>query len=46
MKWVLALLLAFIEPEMSSKKASFDGKVVILEESVELDHPFGKLKTE
>jgi len=46
MKLMLMMLLAFVEPEMSSKKASFDGKVVILEEKVELDHPFGKLKTE
>lgn len=46
MKWILALIIAFIDPEMSSKKASFDGKVVVLEEEVVLDHPFGKLKTE
>jgi len=46
MKWLFALILAFADPEMSSKKASFDGKMVVLEEDVVLDHPFGKLKTE
>lgn len=46
MRWILLFILGFIDPEMSSKKASFDGKVVLLEEEVVLDHPFGKLKTE
>lgn len=46
MKWLLLSILAFIEPQMSSKKASFDGKCCILEDDVVLDHPFGRLKTD
>lgn len=46
MKWILFYILAFIDPQMSSKKASFDGKCCILEEDVVLDHPFGRLKTD
>lgn len=45
MIYLLMIMLAFIDPEMSSKKASFDGKNCILEEDVVLDHPFGRLKT-
>lgn len=45
MKIFLLLILAFIDPEMSSKKASFDGKHCILEEDVILEHPFGRLCT-
>ncbi len=46
MNLFLISLLLFIEPQMSSKKASFDGKLCILEEDVVIDHPFGKLKTD
>lgn len=46
MKWLLMTLCAFIDPEMSSKKASFDGKSCILEQDVVLEHPFGRLKTD
>lgn len=46
MKWLLLTIFAFIEPQMSSKKASFDGKSCVLEEDVVLDHPFGRLKTD
>lgn len=46
MKWILLYILAFTDPQMSSKKASFDGKCCILEEDVILDHPFGRLKTD
>lgn len=46
MKWLLCSLLAFIDPQMSSKKASFDGKCCVLEQDVILEHPFGRLKTD
>jgi len=46
MIYLLIVMLAFIEPQMSSKKASFDGKQCILEDDVVLDHPFGRLKTD
>ena len=46
MNLFLAVLLAFVEPQMSSKKASFDGKQCILEDDVVLDHPFGRLTTD
>lgn len=42
---VIAMILALIEPEMSSKKASFDGQFCVFEEDVVLDHPFGRLST-
>jgi hypothetical protein len=46
MKWLLLAICAFIDPQMSSKKASFDGKCCVLEDDVILDHPFGRLKTD